>query len=468
MKKFTYIKAMLACMVLAVLAACGGKGTQSSSEAVNTELKNVCLDGGMIINFDLDQVIENAGGKVSKGKYDLGSTMTDFLKKVDADPAKVEENLNKYFSLVETSNIIAKVFDDSTFYATVAVRDMENLKATIAKEAAAAPAIDGYDVYTDDGISIMLKDAQMWVTLNPQTVIADVNKAKTASVFDKKEVVDMFNKNVISVFIDNEVLAKIEPSTIASMPANAKYCMGYCNLDGVKATFEGYVLDSAFNKLSFTNENTFGIIKATDLACLPAGSDIVFAIGKPGPEAIKQIMQLARLQGVDEFSLTMVKQVLDGIEGSIAIAAAFPENGDYTDFAAWNATIAIGYNEDTANAFLSMVSLAGGVKDGDDYKLTVPISRSATLTIYAGYRNGQLIASTSPIGKGGFNAKDFEGKQCGFIADLKADNPIARMIHLPWGISMEVFSDASSCDGVFQLTGTSGLLLENIFKALTR
>lgn len=474
-KKIMSIPAMAAVMALAVMTGCG-KGSEKKAEttqAAEEMYEHISADATAIARFDLEGVLENAGADFSGGQFKAGKALQPIIDNVvKENPGFSEELLDKFLGSVDIKDVVLSASSEGYIFFTAPLLDKEFLtKELDCKAFRHAGELEGFDVYIceeDDELYVMFRGEQVWLTNHYAYVISDYANAATNPVAGKAGLLDVLREGDMTVVMDVPALyaAVGEPMTpalkeikygsvVAEFKENKLSCVAKCYNEAMKPVDYDFTADMA----PVTN---------SELKMMPADANIVMALGKPSEKSLDQILDM--VGGLDQMSKTFVKQALGGIEGSIVVGLTVPESErDMMNPAAWDLTLAVGFNEDAADGLLSMASMFGARKSGNGYIYRIDYA-TFHFNVYFGYANGQLVISTSPLdsNRGFKGASQFDGSPFGIVVDLPAGSGLLKMAQLTYGLSGELYYKDSTGIGNLELTGTNGKFLETIIESATR
>lgn len=466
MKKLTFKLMGLFALTALILPGCKSNG---SSAAADVE-KNVSADAMVIMSLNVNEVIENAGGTAKGGKYALGQTLAQLI-----DDEDFEEEFEAIMPMVDASNFLLSVNGPASLFWTCPLLDAKGMEKKITDDFGFSKReVEGFKVffrgsYDNEGV-FMMRDGQLWFATTADVVIDDIKSAETNSVASHKEFMDVLKGHTFGFIGDLENLGDMIAAYGGNNPFMActgAYSAGYADLSGLKASAHFEMWDENYKVVKSAGDDAFGTISDKELRVLPEACKLAFAIGKPSPEILQSILAQA---GIGTQEAAIASQGLNGINGSIVIGADIPDNlMAATNPAAWDFTVAVGYDEESANGLLSLAQMFGAQRSGDGY--VFPINKGyMSVNIHFGYYDGQLVVSTNEISVNGTPAiaKKFDGQKAAFAVSVPAGNGILEQLGIEWGIDMSAYGSTTAGDAFVEMTGAKGYLLENIIKVANR
>lgn len=478
MKKLTYVKTMLACMALLILGACSGKKDDNKNlpQDKAEQMKNVSTDGVIFISANLIDVFENSGGTVENNHYSLGTTVKQLIRKFsDENPQNIEQKFNMMVPMIDPSSIIIKVFADNHFICSVPVKEKEALIKMLDRKGRPVKSDSSFSTYSLDDVYVMVMGDLVWATDDPEVVINDVNRAQSNPIYNNDYMTDLFTQNTGAVLIDINGIKSIRGidrnfrDILNSIPKDVANVVGTFNLKGNDMGIKFIALDKSYKPCENpVVTEKISPLKASEFASLPADADVVVGLGQIDKNTLNSLANvICDEAGVDGFYKMVVTEFINGINGSIVGGISFPKDGGIDalqDPMEYNATVAIGFNQDTAEAILPLIAQAPDVyRSGNGYRYDLRIDRNHSISIYFGYKNNQLVVSTMPLEKGGYRGgSQLDGSLVGATVNIDKNSIISREAELPWGIAIKLLVGSSSCDINLGLTDTDGYMLENI------
>ena len=493
LKKIFGMPVVAGLFVTTLLAGCSGDNKSvTASEAANEMYQHISMDAVVLMRVDLKAVAENAGADFSGGKFKPGKVLQEVIDQVaDEAPEVNDELLDKIFAAVDMENVVLSVDNGSEVFFTAPLTDREFVvtefqdeklkKFDISEIDASAYSNQGrekaeevgkYDIYyseaDDTPVYFMIRDNQMWVASSPNTVMNDYTQAvETGSVASNRKCLDVLTAGTVNAIINYEALTRMG---LAQMPEGMKIAYAGVNLvlDGGKMKGEMRVYDKEFVKQSYDSKELGQPISAADFSMIPADANLVMALGCPNKAGIQTILSLVKLE---PFVKSIAEEVLNGLEGSIVLGATVPTSmTDIANLPAWNVTLAVGFEKETAENLLSMLPLIGGKKQGTGYSIDVPVEHMGNVTLYVAYEKGQIVVSTAPLDsrRGFASAKTLVGSAFGMYVNLLSDGLAMQLSGMDCGVQADMIINEEGAEGQLHLTDTKNALLTTILERIIR
>lgn len=460
MKTFHYLLLALSVALAATLGACSDSG--------NDLLETIPADATAIVRIDAESLAKSAGCKKDGTKWVPGETLDKVLDELTSSDKESIENMLALLGGLEAEDVFC-FFHDGDAYLTATMLDAGRVGEALEKELGKPEDTDGFKVYEK---GVMTRGKQLWIADNTEKLMKVLDAAKESSARDNKVMGAYLSgeKQTLRIVVNAASVYKNFGGLVATLPAvdtfaNAYWCYAI-NLDGNRATFQASAKDTDGKDISYADK--MAPIDPAVAALMPDNLILACAWGKVSDEIMD-----AMLSNAGPAARNMLTPYLHAINGSAALGIAAPANfNDLLKPAAWTATLAVQYDEKTANEILGMTSMltsTGNVtieKLADQQCLTIPgaFGPGKDAKVYAGYISGTLAISTQPISAGHSNALAglSKGQCAASLIDLPVKGHIAQGFKLPFGLVGTSTASDDICTGELKLDGSDKPFIESV------
>lgn len=464
MKTIHYLLLALSVALAATLGACSGSG--------NDLLETIPADATAIVKIDAESLAKSAGCKKEGTEWVPGETLDKVLGELTSSDKAGIENALALLGGLKADNVFC-FFHEGDTYLTATMLDAARVGDALEKELGKPDDADGFKVY-DNGV--MTRGKQLWIAESTEKLVKTLEAAKKSPAGNNKVMGGYLadDNQTLRIVVNAASVYKNFGGLVATLPAANTYANAYwcyaINLDGNRATFRASFKDADGKALSAA-DNMEPIDPAVT-ALMPDNPIMGCAWGKVSDEIMD-----AMLSNAGPAARNMLTPYLHAISGSAALGIAAPASfNDLLKPAGWTITLAIQYDEKTANEILGMTSMlttmgkASIEKLADQQCVTITDAFGAgkDAKVYAGYINGMLAISTQQITANHTNGltKLSKGQCAASLIDLPVKGHIAEGFKMPFGLTGTSTMADETCIGELTLDGSDKPVIESIL-ALT-
>lgn len=489
-------------LVTGMLTSCSKSG---SSDKL---IENIPADANVVMKFNMQQVIENAGCSVDNGKIVLSEKYSDAIRQ--AAGATALKLANEYLSYTEGLNLDALMLFSTDarcrdFAAVGTLCDAEAVKTHLKETLGNQKDEDGFAVFKVDGGGVIaLTDNMIWIASSMHTIANQIEKAKDGNISSIKAVADMLsadNAMAFSVAFPNlksmmekqgksfsrELVKQGVPESLAEKIASVLdyYACGSVTLDGNSLLGEFFLVDKDGNRAQFGK--ALNPINTDFLKNVPADANLVAACGNIADPDLQKVVDDA----VAEFKANPyngeARQYVDLFgkwDGTAAMAIEANELAKADPFALANmsenelgmfilsnlkVTAMAHYPADVIANYVSLIanqlSQAGAAPVAGQNGMYSVVTDAFSL--YFGNSNGYLTFSNyAGAGDSSSLADKFNGKRMALYS--KSDvNPTMAKFGWNFGSEGMMWLDDDALKFKTTLTGTDANFLQAIIEPLT-
>lgn len=488
-------------LAVCVLASCSKSGSGDKL------IGNIPADASVVMKFNLQQVIENAGCSVDNGKIVLSGEYSDAIRQ--AGGATALKLANEYLSYTEGINLDALVLFSTDarcrdFAAVGTLCDAGAVKKHLKEALGNQKDVDGFAVFNVDGDGVIaISDNMIWIAQDMRTIASQIEKAKDGSISSNRAVAEVLTADNAMAFtvalpnfksmmerqgsdVERDLVRSGVPANLAKKMAGVMdyYVCGSVELKGNSFNGEFFLVDKAGNRAQFGK--ALNPIDTGFLKNVPANANLVAACGNIGDPDLQKVVDDA-VEGVKRDSTSYeAAQFIDLLgkwDGTAAIAIEANELAGADPFALANmsenemamfilgnlkGTVMAHYPADVISNYVSL--FVNQFRQFGNTPVAQPDGMYSVVTdefsLYFGDRNGYLTFSNYTGGDSSSLADKFNGKRMAIYS--KSDvNP--RMAKFGWNFGSEgmIWLDDDALRFTTKLTGTDSNFLQAIIEPLT-
>lgn len=462
-KKIFSIPVLAGLLAMVMLAGCGNKKDSTAiSAAASNMYEHVSTSSILIAKVNGQTLLDNAGIKVNGDKL----TLPHAIKREFHNP-EAERQLAKLAGTLDLNSILVVMKSENDYFYTAPTADSNRLRKMLS-DFADEEVYEGFHIYhVDYNVFAIVRDNQVWLTNSPGIVFDDYEEASINSIADSKKLCEKLRAGTVSAIFDVKEFERVNGYVYdMGLDIPGDFVGMTVDLSGAKLTGSLDIYDSKFNNVSLDISSMIdGKISAGDFASLPSDADIVLAVAKPNKDFISTVLSLVE---IDDFQRILAEEVLSGINGSIAVGVKIPSKArNLMDPLAWEITAAVNFDEDKANNILSFLPMVADAREyGDGYVINVDVDRYRSMPVYIGYKNGQVVASTSPLteSRGYAGAQALNATAMGLIFNIPAGTVLKEIAGVNFGVAGDLIISDDGLDGSVELTNTNKTLLTTLLE----
>ncbi|MDE6094329.1 MAG: hypothetical protein K2F61_06090 [Muribaculaceae bacterium] len=428
-------------------------------ETATDPLASVPADAVAVARADFRKLITEAGCVPVDGRYEITPVIQGLLASSDTST----------LTLVSLLADIAPETDLSSVYwyipssgakpvVTLQILDADALMKRLSATAVASVKIADYNVYTFSGASAVVRDSQLWIARSADMAM-EANDIAASAPFSADKV-------------KSEAL-KAEADIVAVLQAGQLDIPGADLPSGAFVTASARCLRSGFYLNAYVSapdgtpvyigadmkpvDTSFAsLMPRQTAACLALGSldwRVVY------PAALAALGD--KLGDNGRMVLSMLRPYIESIDGTVAVAVA-PAAGTQSlgelSLSSWEVFLSASMPQEKLDQLTTLISAMASMSDfpcrsnGDG---TYALVLEDCLTLTVGSIDGKFVIANYDLSVAGVQrlVPHLDNRVALLDVDIPYDGDLARVLHMPWGVSVDAGIASGVMDATIKLNG---------------